>query len=293
MSGSLQRICCAGATILVAFVTGFASAQAQPAPPEPNQLDYCKATAGAVAHADVLAGFCMWVLSFDKRLPDIIGDQETRRYRTENGKDRQLIDTTSARIAYIGGHSHFSDVAINHVKIAPGDDPDEFLRSHGAWNYGGYGTDLRLLFHDHSETHFWFVNESIWHEIPVLVFGYEVRDNHWWQMKAREKIGAPLQTTLPSYQGRILIDKRTLSLARFERQTTDIDKHFPLRFGSNEADYKILPLGDGTSFVLPVQSTTMFCHDEKHRRCEVNEATFTNWQKFAAKTRILMGTEPQ
>ena len=158
---------------------------------------------------------------------------------------------------------------------------------------GDYGTDLRLLFRNHADTHFSFAGESTWRDAQVYVFAYEVRENHWWQMKAREKVGAPLQTALPSYQGRILIDKKTLSLVRFERQTTDIDKHFPLRFGSNEVDYKLLPLGDGTFFVLPVDSVVTFCHDDKHHRCEVNEATFTNWKKFAAKTRILMGTEPQ
>ncbi len=247
-----------------------------------------------MAHADTFAEFCVWVLSFDKRLPDIIGDQETHRFRTENGKDRQLIDTTSARIAYIGGRSHFSDVAINHVKITQNEDSDEMLKLHGAWSYGDYGTDVRLLFRTHAETHFSFADESTRNGTPVYVFTYEVHDNHWWQMRAREKIGAPLQTALPSYQGRILLDRKTGSLVRFERQTTEIEKHFPLRYGSNEVDYKVLPLGDGTSFVLPVESLVTFCHDDKHRRCEINETTFTRWQKFAAKTRILMDTtEPQ
>lgn len=270
------------------------SAQDAAAPQGKAQADYCAKAVGPIAHGDVLTGFCIWVLSFDKRLPDIIGNQETRRFSTEDGKDQKLIDTTSARIAYISGRSRFSDVAINHVKIAQTDDSTELLKLHGAWSYGDYGDDVRMLFRLHADTQFSFVSESTWHDIPVFIFGYQVRENHWWQMRAREKIGAPLQTALPPYQGRILIDKKTLSLVRFERQTTDIEKHFPLRFGSKEMDYKLLPLGDGTSFVLPVEGRVMFCHDDKRHRCDINETSFANWQKFAAKTRILMdATEPQ
>ncbi len=278
--------------MLLAVLSCSAWAQEQTVAPQSSTTDYCVGLAGKTQHADVLAGFCMWVLAFDKRLPDIIGDQVTHRYRTENGKDQELIDTTDARIAYIGGRSQFSEVSINHVKIAQSEDT-AMLKLHGAWSYGDYGSDLRLLFRIHGDTHFWFAGEGSWHETPVYIFAYEVKENHWWQMQSREKIGAPLQTALPSYQGRLLIDKKLLSLVRFERETTEIDKHFPLRFGSNEVDYKLLPLGDGTSFVLPVESRVTFCHDEKHRRCEVNEATFTNWQKFGTKTRILLDTDPQ
>jgi len=244
-------------------------------------------------HADALKSFCMWVLAFDQKLPDIIGNLDTHRYHTENGKTRQLLDTTNARIAYIQGRSHLSEIAINHVRITQASDSEDSPQLQGAWSYGDYGTDLRLLFRSHSNAYFSFAGQTSWQGTPVLVFNFSVPENHWWQMKTREKVSAPLETTYPAYAGRILLDSRSFALVRFERQTTTIEKRFPLRFGSNEVNYKLLPLGDGSTFVLPVEGVVTFCHDDKHHKCEINDTTFTNWQKFGAKSRILTDTELQ
>jgi hypothetical protein len=270
-----------------------AGAQETVDPAENVAANYCSGVAANIAHGDALKNFCLWVLAFDKKLPDIIGNQETRRYHTENGKTRRLLDTTDARIAYIQGRSHFTEISINHVKVAQAADNEDAPQLQGAWSYGDYGSDLRLLFRAHANSVFSFASQTVWQGLPVLVFNYSVPENHWWEMRAREAIGAPLQTTFPAYAGRILLDSRSFALVRFERQTTAIEKHFPLRFGSNEVNYNLLPLGDGSSFVLPVEGVVTFCHDDKHHNCEINDTTFTNWQKFGAKSRILTDTEPQ
>lgn len=272
------------------IATGCGFAQHDPAPQASStKSSYCASVVGGLRHAEALESFCGWVLSFDTRLPNIIGNQETHRYRLGHGKDHELIDTVSARVAYIEGRPRVSDLAINHVSVQQEDDLPENAPLHGAASYGDYGSDLRLLLGSHTITHFSFASENVVHGMPVLVFDYEVRegDNHRWAMKAREKTGAPLQTVFPAYQGRILLDAKSFALIRFERETTKVEKHFPLRFGSNQVDYKLLPLGDGTSFDLPVASAVTFCHDDKHRRCEINETKYENWLKFGAKTRIL------
>lgn len=267
----------------------------QSSPTEPAVAEYCATIAHGIPHAEALQYFCNWVASFDTKLPNIIGDQATYRYSTDNGKDLKLMDTTSARIAYIDGRPHVSDLAINHVKIPESADASELTKFSGAWSYTDYGSDLRMLFGSHTNTHFSYAGETSWRGIPVVAFAYEMRreDNHRWQMKAREKPGQPLASTYPGYAGRILLDRQTSALLRFERHTTEIEKHFPLRFGSNQVNYQRVALGDGTFFVLPVESIVSFCHDEKHRKCEVNDTTFANWQKFGAKTRILTGTQPE
>lgn len=282
--------------LLCSASTTFTSAQSSsPAAPASPDTDYCSTLSDGVEHGNALRNFCGWVLSFDAKLPNIIGDQQTHRYHTDNGKKRKLIDTTSARIAYVDGRPRFSEVSINHVTVPQNGDLPETLELHGAWSYTDYGSDLRLLMRDDAKAHFRYAGEGSWHGTPVIAFAYEVSsvNNLRWEMKAREKLGAPLQSAFPGYRGRIMLDRETFALVRFERHTTDVEKHFPLRSGSNEVDYKRLPLGDGTSFVLPVESVVTFCHDNKHHNCEVNDTTFENWQKFVAKTRILTDTNPQ
>ena len=256
-----------------------------------STTNICPQTAAALPHGNALESFCAWVLSFDTRLPNIIGDQHTQRFKTDNGKDRNLIDTTGARIAYIGGRPRFSDVTINRVPVAQNGDLPELLQIYGAWSYGDYGTDLRLLFRPDAHAQFHFDGESTWAARPVLIFSFEVSaaDNLRWEMKAREKTGGQLLSTFPAYRGRIFLDPQSFELVRFERETVDVEKHFPLRYGSNRVDYRRLPLGDGTSFVLPVESVVTFCHDDKHHRCDINDTTFANWQKFGATTRIITG----
>jgi hypothetical protein len=259
------------------------------------QESYCESVTRGLERGAAFRAFCDWVVSFDTKLPNIIGNQATHRYSTEKGRDRELIDTTNARIAYVDGRPHFYDVEINHVRVTFEIDQAQELQLHGAWSFGDYGSDLRLLFGPHTYTHFSFAGESTFGERRVLAFLFDVPidKNQRWQIGARQKTGAPMERTYPGYTGRVLLDAQTFDLVRFERNTTEVEKHFPLRYGSNEVDYRRSPLGDGTAFVLPTHSVVTFCHDDKHHRCEINETQFENWQKFGAKTRILTGAQPE
>lgn len=276
--------------VISLLFTSAACAQENTAP----EQDYCAQVSDGLPHEDAFRAFCDWVISFDTKLPNIIGNQETRRYHTDNGRDRKLMDTTSARIAYVDGRPQFGDVEINHVKIGQEGETPEMLKMHGAWSTDDFGGALRLLFGSHTYTRFTFAGESSWEGAPVLVFGYEVArgENHRWELKATNRHNQ-LEEDFPGYMGRILLDAKTFTLVRFERQTTDVVNKFPLSFGGNQVSYKKLPLGDGTWFVLPVESVVTFCHDKKHHNCEVNDTRFENWRKFAARTRIITGSEPQ
>ncbi len=280
------------AIICVAASLG-ASGFSQDSSDADNQA-YCKSVSDGLGHEQAFQHFCEWVVSFDAKLPNIIGDQETRRYHTDNGRDRKSIDTASARIAYIDDQPHFSEIAINHVKVAQEADPSNMMKLHGAWSYDDFGGALRLLFGSHTRTHFAFDREGSWEGTRVLIYSYEVRraDNQRWALKTNDR-RKEMVSEFPGYRGRIVLDARTFDLVGFERATSDIDKAFPLRFGGNQVNYRREPLGDGTSFVLPVGATVTFCHDDKRKKCEINETTFQHWQKFGAKTRIVTGDSPE
>jgi hypothetical protein len=256
--------------------------------------DYCANVSRDISHAEALDSFCIWVLSFDTKLPNIIGDQHTIRYSTTNGKSRDILDTTGARIAYVDTKPLFSDIEVNRVRVHEGGDCTKLFNIPGAWSCGDYGSDLAMLFGSMAKTRFNFVGENSYRGRPVLVFGFEVgvSDNLRWALKTRDSHGEAI-SSFPGYRGRLLFDARTFALVRFERRSFEVEKHFPIRFGGIEVDYQKTPLGDGTAFVLPTESVVTFCHDEKHHHCEINTTTFEHWQKFGAKSRILTGTQPE
>jgi hypothetical protein len=272
------------------MLTGIGSGQQ---PPDNANQQYCATISSGLRHSDAFQQFCEWVVSFDTKLPNIIGDQQTYRYHTDNGRDLKLRDTTSARLAYIDNQPHFSDVAINRVKVADDANQANILKLHGAWSYDDFGGALRLLFGSNTRTRFVFAEENTWNGIPVFVFGYEVlrADNQRWEMKTMDR-HKEMVSDFPGYKGRIILDSGSHDLLHFDRESTEVDKHFPLRYGSNQVNYKRVPLGDGTYFVLPVEAIVKFCHDDKRHNCEVNDTTFQHWQKFGAKSRILTGAEP-
>src|SRR5581483_1287207 len=135
---------------------------------------YCTQLSNGIQQGKVLEPFCEWVLSFDRRLPAIIGDQQTRRFHTDNGKDLKLIDTTSARIAYIDDRPQFTEIAINHRLIAHQDQGPELLKLYGAWSTDDFGGALSLLFGPNARTRFTFAGQTTWQGQAVLAFNYEV-----------------------------------------------------------------------------------------------------------------------
>lgn len=62
----------------------------------------------------------------------------------------------------------------------------------------------------------------------------------------------------------------------------------PITLMKTKIDYAYVPLGDGSSFVLPTNSDVLMCSVSESDKCSHNTIRFTNWHKFRAKTRILM-----
>jgi hypothetical protein len=72
-----------------------------------------------------------------------------------------------------------------------------------------------------------------------------------------------------------------------EKETTDMPKWFPITRAKTMIDYADMPLGDGSSFVLPGKSEIEICEKSEGSECAHNVVRFRNWHKFGAKSRIL------
>jgi hypothetical protein len=74
---------------------------------------------------------------------------------------------------------------------------------------------------------------------------------------------------------------------RIEKETADMPQWYPISRARTVIDYRDVPLGDGSSFVLPDRSEIETCERGEVSECAHNVVRFKDWHKFRAKTRIL------
>ena len=91
----------------------------------------------------------------------------------------------------------------------------------------------------------------------------------------------------PAYEGMLWVDRSSAHLLRLERRMAKMDPQFPITSVRTVVDYDDMPLGDGSSFVLPAKGEVETCSVDEGRECAHNVVRFSNWHKFRAKARIL------
>lgn len=249
---------------------------------------YCLTLAGSGEHSPALEQVCEFAFSVMKKLPDVICNRDTRRYR--NGRhraekmldnvarglppDKKYFDLVNARVAYLNGHEYYSDVRINGVLSDPGTP----LRS-ATWTVGEFSSILYSIFLPASKPELHFENEELLHSVPALVFDYHVsaQNNKTYALATSDKVW------LPEYSGKIWVDKTNFRLLRLERETP-YTPAYPISRVRIEVDYSNVGLGDGTSLILPSASSSLVCSPDY---CGVNITAFADWRKFRATTNLV------
>ncbi len=240
---------------------------------------YCQNLSHGKDQAAALQSVCEFSLSLRQKLPDVICDQETKRYREGAMGDVLERDTITAKVRYEGGHEQYSQIAIDGRPVT-----SSVVESSGAWSEGEFATGLRTIFLPQALTDFKFTKQEKLRSREVLVFDFKVdrKNNRSWYLRASSG-----GMSFPGYRGRIWIDQSTLKIVRFERKLSDVENDFPIQQVNTVIDYADVDLADGSSFVLPVQAVNVTCPTETSKDCWHNQLNFKHWQKFATRTRIL------
>jgi VWFA-related protein len=280
--------------------------------PDSRLRPYCQAIAGSADHAQALADICVSALSLSGKMPNVICDREMQRYSrdmqhpTATAPDTDVITAT---VAYESGREHYTNLKRNGQPA-----PEMLPALTGDWSMGEFASILELAFAPANNGRFRFLGEKKLHSVPALVFDFEVGqdDNELYYLRAMFANGNGT-TFFPSYAGKIWLNQSNLQLLRLERETGEIPSFYPINRVTTVVDYSDLPLGDGTHFVLPVKSEIETCSvgEEidsnkplQNRRgltftgtgspsCAFNIVRFTNWRKFAARSRIVDKEGPQ
>jgi len=244
---------------------------------------YCQGLARGKAQSAALEAVCEFSLSLRWKLPNVICDQETKRY--QKGMEGEVVDqdTIKAKVRYESGREQYSQITKDGKPVQ-----SAVLDSSGAWSEGEFATGLRTIFLPRTAAKFTFTKQDVLRSTQVLVFDFRVerKNNLSWFLKALSGV-----TTFPGYRGRLWINKSNLKLMRLERRAAEIAADFPIQQVNTVIDYGDVDLADGTSFVLPMRALNLTCPTVSSSHCGHNELTFKHWQKFAARARVLTGED--
>lgn len=286
---SLRTVTLAALALLLVMPAAAAQTPPDPdkpsLPPIPAVGSYCTAVSTGIEHHEVLEQFCEWALSLNERLPNIIGEQTTARYVQIRDRQYYLVDRVTASVSYAHGDVNYANLRVNGKSVN-----GSIADTGGTLSTGEYGLDIQSLFIVEQSVQLSFLRVDAGRYKGALVFEEAVAqaENRSWQLEFG--LGKKRQTLKPGYVVRIWLDPVTARLRHIERETTAVEKTFPLRWVEKRTDYEETPLGDGTSFTLPVECVTFSCDTGKEKGCTLNDLKFSNWRKFGAAHRIM--TEP-
>ena len=239
-----------------------------------NAHDYCKWLPPDVVHGDALRGACEYAISLRDKMPNFVCEKSTARYQ---GGSPAPIDLISALVRYEDGNESYSEVRVNGHAIANGSEENLGLRSTGE-----FAGNLRAVFDRSNHAVFRFTREDKRGEHEAWIFTYKIAEQKdpVWVLQAPNRIYAP------PYSGELWIDAKDGIVLRFRSVANPLPPDFPMKSVDLEIDYDRILFGDGTDFVLPVDSTLInVLTDEESSR---NVVHFRDCHKFRALARVVL-----
>lgn len=250
---------------------------------------YCDTLGQPGPHADALSKVCQFTLLLQSNLPNLLCERvTTRHWRTLD--HTPISDMVTTQVAYQDGIEYDRDAVPDGKQTRY----SVFRRMNSSSTGGEFASLLEAIFHPASAADFEFKREESLNSAQALVFDFRVEqnNNHLYYLRATDPEGR-LAVFYPAYHGRLWIDKTTFALLRAERETVDVPSRFPISSASTGVDYSSVGLGDGTSFVLPVNAVDATCSPDEGNECAHNVIRYTNYQKFRAKTKLVFTQEAQ
>ncbi len=246
-----------------------ARAKAEPIPP-PSEAEQSRA----------LGEIRKYALDYDKRLPDFICAQVTRRFYDPAGLEFwHAADTIMAKLTYFQNKEEKKVMMVNGKFLDV-----EYDRLGGATSTGEFGSLLREIFADESKADFHWERWATLRGRRMHVFGYRVAQpfSKWKLVYERS-----LEAT-PGYHGLIFADRDTGQVMRVTLEAEDVPPSFPIQSASTKLDYDYAEISN-QQFLLPLRAEVRM---RSGRSLVKNEVEFRMYRKFGADTTITFDTPP-
>jgi VWFA-related protein len=236
--------------------------------------DFCAWLPDSISHADALRGVCEYAISLPQKMPNFICQQATSRYR---GNEKVPTDLITASVRYEDGNESYSEIKLNGKPA-----PAATSTAPGLWSTGEFGSNLRAIFDLRNNPVFEFSGERNIENRAVWIFSYEIarQNTPLWRLHSDDQMLAP------AYGGELWVDQKTGAVARFHAAARSVPPTFSMQGAELLTGYNNVAFDDGSSFVLPQESSviTHYRGQEPTR----NVVEFKECHKFRAKVRMVL-----
>ncbi len=215
-----------------------------------------------------------YALEYDKRLPDFICAQVTRRYFDPTGLEFWSgSDTITARLTYFQNKEEKKVILVNNRY-----QDIDYDRLGGATSTGEFGSLLKEVFDPASHATFQWERWATLRGKRMYVFGYRVpRPYSKWKLVFERSV-----EDVPGYRGLIFVEKETLQVMRVTLEADDIEPSFPIQAASTKLDYDYADIS-GRSYLLPLRAEVRM---RAGKQLSKNEVEFRMYRKFGAEAEI-------
>jgi hypothetical protein len=252
--------------IVLAATASWSGALAETPAPEP------------AVEQKVLADATDYAINHERKLPDFICTQTTRRFEDFSGREEwRPVDIIVERLTYFEHQEEYKVLEINGVTSGLAHD-----QLGGASSSGEFGSVMKGIFAPVAATEFhwhaWFTLRGQ----KMHVYAYSVT-----AAKSDYHIVVPGQAEdlVTAYHGLIFIDDRDHFVHRITLHADGIPRAFPVQDVSLMLDYDYMRIGDA-DYLLPL------AFELRSREGKVlvkNDVDYDNYRKFTADSSVHFG----
>jgi len=236
----------------------------------------------SVRQKQILDQITEYALNYTENLPNFICTQVTRRYVDPNISDDRyrIIDTVLVKLSYNEGQEHYQVVSVNDKAT---NIPFEQLRG-GTVSTGEFGTLMRGIFEERSETQFGWDHWASIRGKRMAVFNYFIDSGH--SDYSIDYNGE--QRIITAYRGLVYADEHTGAISRITFQAVDIPKSFPVNTATEILDYDEVEI-NGQPYICPLKADVRLTAGREKTK---NDIEFRLYRKFGTESVITYAPAP-
>lgn len=215
-----------------------------------------------------------YAAEYDRKLPDFICAQVTRRFYDPTGLEFwSAADTILAKLTYFENKEEKKVMMVNGRYTEM-----DYDKLGGATSTGEFGSLLKEIFEPASNASFAWERWATLRGRRMYVFSYRVpRAYSKWKLSYERT----LEDT-PGYRGLVYIDRDTGQVMRITLEAEDIPPSFPIQAATTKLDYDYQTIS-GNTFLLPLRSEMRM---RSGKTLVKNEVEFRMYRKFGADATI-------
>jgi len=259
---------------LRALITTTASLPAAPAetpaPPRPTIPP-----PSAEEQNQILAEITQNALDYNKKLPNFICTQVTRRHFDPSGTNTwRPADTIQEQLSYVDGSEKYKVVLINSLPVTISHE-----QLGGTTTSGEFGSTLLDIFTPETHTTFAWERWATLRSRRMYVYSFRVQQSY-----SRYTIDdrTSQRSIVAGYHGLIYADRENKMVMRITMEADGLES-FPVNKVSMDLNYDFVKISD-QEFVLPLKADL---HSSAGRYMSWNEVEFRLYRKFGAESTIV------